>query len=230
MHSLDNIPEVGKWLSQFQVPDKYLAEHMLHRLRYVPFMEQERWLQESIGNLVDDITRREGRVAIAIFPVAKPFINDFNINKEHKAPNDSGGRIAHSLTNLMRNMPEYVELTPRMESMKKRRVRHIVFVDDFIGTGDRFVKSWATMVSPSIKSWRSRGWCKVWLLSFAAHQSGVNRVVHRIRPLVKERVLPHVSIDESFFWKNRALRAVVVKYGQDLGGGASASHGVWATC
>ncbi|CAB3913727.1 phosphoribosyltransferase-like protein [Achromobacter deleyi] len=217
MNSLNNIPDVDKWLSQFEVPDTYLAEHMLHRLRYVSFGEQEKWLQESVGNLVEDITQRDGRVGIAIFPVAKPFINEFNKNKEKKAPNDSGGRIAHSLTNLMRNMPEYVELTPRMDSMKKRRVRHIVFVDDFIGTGDRFIKSWATMVSPSIKAWCSRGWCKVWLLSFAAHQSGVSRVVHRIRPIVKERVRPYITIDESMFWKNGAMRTVLWKYGKDLG-------------
>lgn len=217
MDSLQDIPDVSEWLSQFQLPDKYLAEHMLRRLRYVSFSEQEQWIQESIGTLLDEIKEKEGRVGIAIFPVAKPFINKFNQDKDPKLPNDSGGRIAHSLKNVTRDLPEYVELGPRLESMRRRRVRHIIYVDDFIGTGDRFIKSWSSMVPRSIKAWCSRGWCKIWVLSFAAHQEGINRIAHRIRPITKDRIRAHITIGESLFFQNRAMRALLWKYGFNLG-------------
>ncbi|EKY2080949.1 hypothetical protein QNX21_004148, partial [Cronobacter sakazakii] len=177
---LEELPGIKNWLGQFSVPDVYVAEQMLSNMRFVSFEEVESWLQDSISTLLADIKSKEGKVAIAIFPVSKPFINKFNQDKDIKLPNDSAGRIAHSLKNIERNLPTYVELTPRLESMRKRKVKHIIFVDDFIGTGDRFIKSWRTTVSPSIKAWCSNGWCKIWLVSYAAHKSGINRILHNI--------------------------------------------------
>lgn len=214
---LIDIPKVGDWLSQFDVPDVYLAEHMLRRIRYVGFEEFEAWLQNSVKGLLGEIFEKEGRVAVAIFPVAKPFIHSFNKDKEEKRPNDSAGRIGHSLKNIERDLPNYVELTPRLDSMRKQKVKHIIFVDDFVGTGDRFTKSWRATVPPSIKSWCSRGWCKVWFLTFAAHQAGLARVVRNVRPLSLQRIRANLVIDKSFFQENASMRTVLSKYGEFLG-------------
>jgi len=191
---------------------------MLRRLRYVSFEELETWLHGSVRGLLEDIERKDGRVAVAIFPVAKPFIHGFNKDKELKLPNDSAGRIAHSLKNIERDLPKFVELSPRLESMRERKVKHIIFVDDFVGTGNRFYESWKTMVSPSIKSWCSRGWCKVWLLAFAAHKSGLSRVVHKVRPLSLDQVRVSLTIEKSFFLESEGMRTVLRKYGSPLGG------------
>lgn len=215
--NLRDIPQVESWLTQFEVPDLYVVEHMLRRLRYVSFEELEVWLHESVNGVLEEIKKDDGRAAVAIFPVAKPFVNEFNKDKERKQPNDSAGRIAHSLKNIERNLPEFVELSPRVESMRKKKVKHIIFVDDFVGTGDRFSESWKTMVSPSIKSWCSRGWCKIWLIAFAAHKPGLNRVVRKIRPLTLNQVRVNLRIDKSFFLENESMKAVLQKYGAHLG-------------
>ena len=120
---LRDLPNVREWLDQFDVPDVYLAEHMLRRIKYVGFEEFEAWLQASVRGLLKDIVDKDGRVAIAIFPVAKPFIHKFNKDKDEKLPNDSAGRIAHSLKNLERELPAYVELTPRLDSMRTKWIR-----------------------------------------------------------------------------------------------------------
>lgn len=215
--NLRDIPQVESWLTQFEVPDLYVVEHMLRRLRYVSFEELEAWLHESVKGVLEEIEKNDGRVAVAIFPVAKPFINKFNKNKEEKLPNDSAGRIAHSLKNIERDLPGFVELSPRVESMRQKKVKHIIFVDDFVGTGNRFSDSWKTMVSPSVKSWCSRGWCKIWLITFAAHKSGLNRVVRKIRPLTLNQVRINLEIDKSFFLENESMKAVLQKYGAPLG-------------
>ena len=190
---------------------------MLRRLRYVSFEELEAWLHESVKGVLEEIEKSDGRVAVAIFPVAKPFINKFNKDKEEKLPNDSAGRIAHSLKNIERDLPRFVELSPRDKSMRQKKVKHIIFVDDFVGTGNRFSDSWKTMVSPSVKSWCSRGWCKIWLITFAAHKSGLNRVVRKIRPLTLNQVRINLEIDKSFFLENESMKAVLQKYGTPLG-------------
>lgn len=215
---LHELPKVRDWLSQFDVPDVYLAEHMLRRIRYVGFEEFEAWLQASVRGLLSEILEKEGRVAVAIFPVAKPFIHVHNKDKDEKQPNDSAGRIAHSLKNLERDLPGYVELTPRLDSMRKQKIKHIIFVDDFVGTGDRFTKSWRETVPPSIKSWCSRGWCKVWFLTFAAHASGLKRIVRNVRPMTHKQIRANLTIEKSFFEENTGLKAVLRKYGAPLGG------------
>lgn len=213
MSAID-LPIVQEWLGQFDIPDRYLAEHIVRKLRYVSFSEVETWLQESLMRLLADIEHATGKKeAIAVFPVAKPFIHRFNEKKEAKNPADSSGRLAHAIKNLERRLPDHIELFPRIESMRDRKVRHIIFVDDFVGTGDRFIKSWRETVSPSIKAWCSRGWCKIWVLVFAGHSSGVSCILQQVRATDKTRFRVNLSLGRSFIADNKFLGNVVWKYG-----------------
>jgi hypothetical protein len=101
--------------------------------------------------------------------------------------------------------------------MRKRKIKHIIFVDDFVGTGDRFTKSWRQTVPPSIKSWCSRGWCKVWFLTFAAHVSGLKKIVRNVRPISLQQIRVKVLIERSFFQESAGMRSVLGKYGAPLG-------------
>ncbi|WP_219012077.1 phosphoribosyltransferase-like protein [Shewanella algae] len=217
--AIEEIPRVKQWLSQFDaaLPDHYLANYLLKKMRFVPFQEVEEWLQKSVEGLIEDIEKQEGKkVPIAIFPVAKPFINKFNAEKEKKSANDSAGRISHALRNLERRLPKHVELTPRDDSMRARKVKHIIYVDDFIGTGDRFIKSWRNMVSARIKSWCSRGWCKIWVLSFAAHKTGINNIASQIRQVGKSSLKANLVIEKSFLAENKELVRLADSYGYKL--------------
>ncbi|MBZ7282115.1 hypothetical protein FMK75_28710, partial [Klebsiella oxytoca] len=92
---LEELPFIREWISQFSTPDVYVVEQMLSNMRFVGFEEVELWLQNSVNNLLQEIITKDGKVAIALFPVSKPFINEFNKDKDIKLPNDSAGRIAH---------------------------------------------------------------------------------------------------------------------------------------
>ncbi|MGQ3903265.1 phosphoribosyltransferase-like protein [Mixta calida] len=214
---LEDLEIIKDWTSQFDVPDVYVVEQILSNMRFVSFEEVETWLQNSITQLLAEIQSKDGRSNVAIFPVNKPFINKFNKDKEVKQPNDSSGRIAHSLKNLERKLPTYVELTPRLTSMRDKKVRNIIFVDDFVGTGDRFIKSWRETVHPTIKSWCSRGWCKVWFVTFAAHESGLQKISHNIRSIPRQNVRVNLPIKNSFMFENGSMKAVLKKYGANLG-------------
>ncbi len=214
---LEELPFITEWISQFSTPDVYVVEQMLSSMRFISFEETEVWLQNSINSLLKEIEAKDGRAAVALFPVSKPFINNFNVEKEVKLPNDSSGRIAHSLKNIERSLPAYVELTPRLESMRQKKVKHIIFVDDFVGTGNRFIKSWRTSVSSSIKSWISRGWCKIWFVTFVAHDSGLKKITQNIRALTDSQIKCNLRIDKSPLLQNGSMRAVLKKYGSTLG-------------
>lgn len=214
--NIKDIREVKEWLDQFEIPDLYLAEYMLKKMRYIGFEEFEYWLQTEVKGLLSSLKASNGKPeTVAIFPITKSLINSFNENKEMKSVNDSSGRIGHALKNIERDLPRNIELSPRLESMKSNRVKHIVFVDDFIGTGERFIKFWKT-VPKSIKSWHSRGWCKIWLVSFAAHESGINRILRQISVLDANHVRVNLRLGESFIKQNKDLNSLCRKYGERL--------------
>ncbi|MCK4586649.1 MAG: hypothetical protein KAU29_04875 [Gammaproteobacteria bacterium] len=213
---ITDLPEVNNWLNQFDLPDLYLAEYMLKKIRYISLEEYETWVQKSVVELLKDIEKRDhGKSPVAIFPVTKNTKNVFNKNKELKSANDSSGRLGHALKNLERTMGKHIELSPRLESMKANRVKHIIYVDDFTGTGNRFINFW-DKVSPSIKSWCSFGWCEIWFLSFAGHEEGLNKIIKKIKPISEERIRVEYKINKSFIKDNVNLKAMCKKYGERL--------------
>tara|TARA_R110001592_G_scaffold361501_1_gene672314 strand:+ start:7297 stop:8499 length:1203 start_codon:yes stop_codon:yes gene_type:complete len=220
MDKIEDIPQVADWLNQFEVPDKYLAEYMLKKIRYISFEEFEEWIQTEIHTLLSefekyDKTRKPSPVAI--FPVTKPSDNTWKKEKEFKPENDSSGRIAHSLSNIKRNLAKHVEVSPRLESMRSNRVKHIIYVDDFIGTGDRFIKFWRT-VPRTVKYWCAKGWCKIWVISFAAHKSGLNHINNRVRSVSLNSFRLKLDITSSFINDNDDLVKLCIKYGKKLTG------------
>ena len=213
-----DLPGVAKWIEQFAMPDQYLAEFALQKFRYVGFQEFEEWIQGSVVRLVEEIeTNDHGRSAIALFPVQKPPGAIFGAPRESKQTNDSAGRVAHALKNIERVLPKHVELTPRLESMRARRVRHIVFVDDFVGTGDRFISYWRTSVARSVKSWCSRGWTKIWFLTFAGHAEGIAKIVRTVKPAVRERIRINVEIERNYWKEAGEVHGLFGRYGFRVG-------------
>ncbi len=203
---------IDDWLNQFEFPDRYIAKYLVSKMRYVSFEEFEQWLQEHLEHLLTEINKNGLKEGVAIFPVEKPTVHKFNQDKEIKPANDSSGRIAHSLTNIDRRLGNHIELTPRIESMRARKVRHIIYIDDIIGTGDRFVKFWRNKVSRSVKNWCARGWCKIWIISFAGHKSGISNIVNQIKPAKLEQIRVNLTIENSFISQNRNLLHLTQKY------------------
>jgi len=213
---ITDLPEVNDWLKQFEVPDLYLAEYMLKKIRYISLEEYETWIQKSVVELLEEIEKRDhGKKPVAIFPVTKNTENIFNQDKELKAANDSSGRLGHALKNIERDMGNHIELSPRLESMKANRVKHIIYIDDFTGTGNRFINFWGK-VNPSVKSWCSLGWCEIWFLSFAGHKEGIDKIIKKIKPLTADRIRIEYKVNESFIKDNIGLKALCKKYGERL--------------
>lgn len=212
MSSLD-LQNVSEWLEQFDVPDRYLAEHMLRKTRFISFEEVDGGLQQAVVDLLRHIEMSYGKEAIALFPVNKPFNEEKN-----KPDSDSSGRVAHLLQNVMRLLgtPPHVELSPTDDSMKARKVKHLIFVDDYTGTGTRFIKYWRSNVSRRVKFWLARKWCQIWIVSYAGHQEGLDRIVSQIRPSLKSNIICPVTIGKSPFESNKNIARVAWKYGQKL--------------
>jgi hypothetical protein len=212
---IKEIPLVKKWLMQFDMIDRYTAELLLQSLNYVSFSDFEKSIQNQVEEIIEHV-QKNNNSCVAIFTVAKNLQNKFNKDKERKLENDSSGRIGHALKNLERklNTPsKRVEISPRVASMSQMKVRHIIYVDDFIGSGKRFTKFWNKDVSKSVKSWVSGGYCKIWIVSHTVHKIGLEKISKNITAIDSSRVKSQNLIESSQLLRNDRIKKLLIKYG-----------------
>lgn len=209
---IKKITGVNRWIEQFELVDRYSAELLLQSLTYVSFEDFEKAIQVKVEKIVNEI-RLDNNTIIAVFPVSKNTINKFNNNKQNKPANDSSGRIGHILKNLERKLPKKIEVSPRVLSMSKSKVRNIIYVDDIIGSGNRFLKFWKNDVSKSIKSWVSGGYCKIWLVSHTIHKEGKSKILKNLKAIDDSRLVCENFINVSPLLKNTNLKNLIIKYG-----------------
>ena len=196
-----------KWLAQFEASDIDLARSLLRTLELVSFAEFE----SAIRRLLEELPKEDGG-RIALFPVKKPVT--IRWRKPHRRRRySSAGRIGHLLTNLEKEHPREFVANPTVHSMRGERTKHIVFVDDFIGSGTRISKFWKEEVSRSIKSWVSCMVCKVWIIAYAAHPSGIKYLKRKLSFLKNEDIRIHLALPARFRNWNNEIIGLCQKYG-----------------
>ncbi|MBF4343619.1 hypothetical protein EAY39_23330, partial [Vibrio anguillarum] len=208
---IKTIPRVKTWIEQFELVDRYAAELLLQSLNYVSFADFEKSIQEQVEDIVKNV-QRDSKTCVAVFPVSKNLQNKFNENKELKSANDSSGRIGHTLKNLERKLDKKIEISPRISSMSQNKVRHIIYVDDFIGSGTRFIKFWRKDVSKSVKSWVSGGYCKIWVVCHTVHSEGSKKIIKNVKAIEAERILSKHHVSSSSLLDNDVIKQLLMKY------------------
>jgi hypothetical protein len=137
---------VERWLSNFEEQDRIYALHMVSQFMY--FSDQlvdAQFLSafQNISNVVLDDWK--------VFPEAKLIWNDFlnrclivPVQGEEPSPADSGYTFARKARQILR-IPEdrLAELDTAIEALLSGHNIPIVFVDDFVGSGEQFTKTLA---------------------------------------------------------------------------------------
>jgi hypothetical protein len=172
------------WIEQFRlIDDKLMAKMVLDSLNLISGNEFE----QSLEKLIIDF-RKVNIGVVALFPV----------KKKGEGANDSSGRIAHILKNIVRSNADGIFLEPDLKLMKVKKAKHIILVDDLIGSGNRLVQFWKSTERKTIKSWLSYGKCSLWALSYARYDKGETFIKDSISYLKKENFLSKIYSKESW--------------------------------
>jgi hypothetical protein len=155
-----------RWLDQFTSTERGAAIELADSLDLVSHQQFETGLETTLARLVSDLGAgeyaafavRELRPAELIDLPGGNYLGSLDDKKfRPRAVGPGGvgseGRIAQLIRNLAR---QHIVLDhPSIRAMTTRKIRHIILVDDFIGSGDRV----ATFLShickhPTIRSRR----------------------------------------------------------------------------
>lgn len=220
-----------EWLNQFLRSDRAIAENILSK---IVFISADKFIENMVGILSDRLEKTQGPVAYfveserrhrdgiphrlfkdepsekskrrrrVVGRTGPPLIPRLrNVDQEV----GSEGVIASLLTQFWRNNKGRVYLSPGPDTFREKRIRHIVFVTDFMGSGDRMWKNiesaWRVR---SVRSWwsrRSRAGLSFEIIAYSATTSALARLCeHPSQPKITI-VQPCPTIDSSFDIKNK---------------------------
>jgi hypothetical protein len=186
-----------EWLRQFDTRSVFLARLLIDSLKLVSLAEVERGINRTLVKVCSSATG-----TVALFTADKK-----TIDPSITLPG-SEDRLGHLFRNIQRQFPERVMIRPTLEQMNTARVDHVVLVDDFVCSGQRiedFWDVWASTSEPAtevrdgqtrrltrkrgtLRSWLSFRYCNLWLVGYAVHEVGLERLLRRIPYLDEERV------------------------------------------
>ena len=182
------------WLNQFDARDIHCARLLLDTLKLVSHTDFESSVSKTVHTICDETA---GYIAL------------FTLDEKRIASNSkpgSAGRLAHTLTNLGRLRPDRILVHPSQDEMRSKKVKHIVLVEDFVGSGKRIKDFWNAWASKATKSWLSYHACQLWLAGYAIHDDGLNAACERITYLRPERVRFEVRlISAARYWPEVVL-------------------------
>jgi hypothetical protein len=182
--TLDEFQLGDEWLRQFSFVDREIGRQLLRSLRLVSHTQ----FVTGVGEILQQLFREFSQENFALFSII-----------ETSTEEDSEGppkRIAGSSADLVRNMNENfaricgarVQAHPTVHSMRAQRIKNVVLVEDFIGTGKRLSTYLRDELNPTLKSWISYKWTKLWIVSYGGLETGIQAVSRKGYGLSEDRI------------------------------------------
>lgn len=182
--TLDEFELGNDWLQQFPFVDREIGRQLLRSLRLVSHTQFETGVSDVLLQLIQEI----GDENFALFSVVEiPTEED-----PHKPPKRVAGSSADRVRNMNENLARIygprVQAHPTLHSMRAQRIRNVVLVEDFIGTGKRVATYLREVMKATVKSWISYKWTKLWIVSYGGLETGVRVVLRKGYGLTEDRV------------------------------------------
>ncbi|EMG7548318.1 hypothetical protein ACKGLS_003459 [Vibrio alginolyticus] len=223
------------WLEQFELVDREVATFVANKLTLVSHTEFERNLLKTLENIASSYGGRIGFFAVrelekkqppkstlddGIIPFYSQVNSDDGISVNALSSSSDQGseaRIAQVIRQLCKAHPNKYLNHPTLESLRDNKCDAIIFVDDFIGSGNR-VREFLTSfwIEPSVVSWLSGKQMKFHVVAYSGMEEGIASVErHRSKPSVS--IYRDAPTYDSFLWdksKKEKVKNVFSKYGR----------------
>lgn len=182
--TLDEFDVSRAWLAQFPFIEREIGRQLVRSLRLVSHTQFETGVSNS---LIDLFARLDGE-NVALFSVVEtPTEEDVEGPPRRKA-GSSADRAKAMNENLARVYGPRVQAHPMLHSMRAQRMKNIVLVEDFIGTGRRIGTYLRNVMEPTVKSWISYKWTKLWIVSYGGLETGIRTLLQKGYGLSEERI------------------------------------------
>lgn len=192
---LDETKEGRAWLKQFDVVHREVARQLLRKLVLVSANDFDTDIQLKIVSVLMSVPNENFALMSVPEPEPEPVPvtqredeDEEELRRERRVAGSSSDRVKHIIENISRLYGDRIRANPTIESMRADRIRNVILVEDFVGSGTRVTGFWKEQFHKSIKSWISYGWTKLWLVAYAATEPGCS-ALRRGLPLSADRIV-----------------------------------------
>ncbi|MFG2800283.1 phosphoribosyltransferase-like protein [Streptomyces pseudovenezuelae] len=174
-------PQGEAWLANFRPDDALLAQQVLDSLHFFSSTTFRQGLTELLHSVLTSTGPSDQPAALYSVHSSRESSTMFMGDREPLVPRTGGSEL------IVQNIVRATELafdnavvsrgTSSLELLKGRRVRRLVFVSDYAGSGDEslgYVRSW--LRNPTVRSWRSLKLVQIHLVLFAASPTALKRL------------------------------------------------------
>ncbi|MFB5738772.1 phosphoribosyltransferase-like protein, partial [Leptospira wolffii] len=114
----------------------------------------------------------------AILSVADEVPSIIQFSNDYRDPGiGSEALLANLITNCYRKWGNDIIINPTINKMRNSRIRNMIFLDDLVGSGDRFIKFYMKIFShPSLKSWKSSKYLNFTLICYSMTEIAFKRI------------------------------------------------------
>lgn len=172
------------WLENFDDEDRSTAAYLLSKFTYYNNDLTERLLKASYQSIGDELPKKESNSGGKLIDALESAIF-VPVSGEKPNPTDSGYLFCRKARQILRIPEERIKnLNESIEHAAKGNT--VIFLDDFIGSGDQFLKSWGRIHnSHSLKSLIEKNYFEAIYITLISTDYGLNEI---------KRNAPKVSI------------------------------------
>ncbi|MBM9500519.1 hypothetical protein JWG44_09695 [Leptospira sp. 201903071] len=204
--SFSEEPYVQQWVEKFAEADRKIITLFLTQLLLVPVSKFLRSIDTTLSNERERLLRQNNFTPIVILPVIKtskrsifcvpsnysarskqniklhltsdkvPEIIQYSNN--YRDPGiGSEALLANLITTCHRKWRKEIVINPTINKMKKLSVHNMYFLDDLVGSGDRFISFYNKVIAhPTIKSWKSSKYINFTLVCYSITEEAFQRI------------------------------------------------------
>lgn len=185
---LSETSQYKKWISQFPDTDQLLGKLLVESIKYI---DEDTFTKNLYETLISSTNPTEFYALYAVREKdTKPFwpMNSSDNPEKVNSIGDIGseGDLSHLIRDISRKQNNFLE-SPNIKTMKEKKCRHIIFLDDFSGSGSQINNfiDWF-YESKTIKSWLSFGYIDFEVYTYAITDNALknlqaNKKIKKIR-------------------------------------------------
>lgn len=167
-----------QWLANFHLDERRAAILLIDSLRVISSTRFRITMSDALGAVVGDF-----KAPVGVYPVRELPKDDAGrflpLDHPFSAIPGSEGLVGNIIRDVVGRWPRFDQASSydSLDRLRRHKVRTLLLVDDYSGTGDQIVKyvdAW--MRHPTIKSWHSYGLVRVHVLLLAASAQAQQRL------------------------------------------------------
>ena len=174
LSSIELSPLIAKWIDQFDTQDQAVAIELLLRLRLITTDHFWRWVKSAMEFIGPEIS---GLFAVRKISKGTNYWNHAGVPLERPAKSlGSEDYVSSQISQFARERSDQWIDHPDLKKMRSKGIKHLVFIDDSIGSGKRVCDFTRNIFNHgTIKSWWSLGVIDAYIITlFRSSESTVD--------------------------------------------------------